>query len=256
MAGDLTEVRALVESITGRRNLVLDNSALVDRVINRACRWLESVQDTPVSRRRHFFKLASGAFEQQVPYLRAVLEVWASNGANRHQLDFADFDEVRAEGRISSFTAGAPVAYSVAVSKLSPSQEDAVEGDFVAAGYDADAYADIVFGMSDTVQNVVVLPPSDGSWTFDLLGKFWPRLLVYSDGSGGPGETNWWTVNSPMSVAYAACAFLEMERRNEAGAREFIEAARLGLREIDHQLIEAELGPYDRPDGSGLYLRG
>lgn len=208
------------------------------------------MQDSPASRRRFFFKLSAGSFKQQVPDLRAVLEVWASDGANRHQLDFADFDTLRAEGRVSSFSSGAPVAYSVSVSKLAPSQEALDSGDFVAAGYDADAYADIVFQMSDTLQNIIVLPPSDGSWTFDLLGKFWPKILA------DDSESNWWTVNSPMSVAYAACAFLEIERRNAEGAKEFFDAARLGLREVDRQLIEAEMGPYDRPDGSGFYMRG
>lgn len=239
-------MRTQLELLTGIRGLAT-NTALCDRVLNSACRYLEAVQDTPQSKRRFFAKPSSGVYVLDLQNLRAVTRVFISNGVGRYQLDYLEYDNAKREGLISTtFTAGQPEAYSVTIAGRAPEQESSSSSDFVTAGYDADAYGDIKFGSMFEYSRLLFLPPTDGTWTFDVHGKFWPRTL-----SAGT-DTNWWTVNAPDTVAYAAAMVLEWERRNPEAAKDWMEAAKVGLNAIDIQLAEEEMAPWDDVDDMAM----
>lgn len=238
----LSAIRTQLALITGRRGLASDTT-LSDRVINEACRYLEARQDTPQSRRRHFAKPASGVYVIDLTSLRSVVNIWISDGSGRYQLDHIEYDNAKREGLISEvFTAGQPTAYALIPAGRSPAQEASTSSDFTTAEYDADAWGDVKFGSMFEYHRILVLPPTDGSWTFDILGKFWPTTLTDNT------DVNWWTINSPSSVAYAAAMILDLERGNSEGAQHWADTAVIGMRNIDIQLVEEEIAPYEDID--------
>lgn len=236
----LLTLRVQLAQVTGRRGLDKD-TVTCDRVLNRACRYLESLQDTPQSERRHFFKLANGTAGVAINGLRAVLSLSASDGTNTASLTAIDYSDYRAQGRISDLTNGMPTAYALAPCKLSNDQQAFTAADLLALGIDADSYADISFGPADGSTMLLVTPPSDGTWSLDLLGKFWPLTLNEPLAQ----LTNWWVANAPDTVCYAAAGWLSVERGNAASAKHWFDACKLGTNEVDVALAESEMAPWN-----------
>lgn len=247
----ISTLRTQLQDVTGRPNLALDKT-LCDRVINRACRYAESLQDTPQSTRRYFFKPAADAKTTSIADLRNVLSIWVSDGTDRGKLAYMDYQDAKEEGLIGvdNLVSGTPVAYSIHPAGLAGSYEDDSDStDLVTAGIDSYAYADIVFSLAYNAVPLLWLPPSDGTWSFDLEGKWWPRTLSDSV------TTNWWSVNQPDTIVYFAAMFLALERGNAELARHWRETASLGMTEVDNMMVENELAPYMTAPGN-LFIRG
>lgn len=254
----LSNLRTHLETLTGRKGLATDDPTTCNRVINSACRYLESLQDNPQSQRRHVIgttTATSGTYVLDVQDCRAVTRVWIANGTSLAELAYIEYDNARREGLISqTFTAGQPEAYAIVPAGRSPAQEgdgsttyiDSTE--YVADGVDDDVYGDIKFGLMFQYTRLLILPPTDGTWTFDILGKFWPVTL------DSTYTSNWWTVNFPDTVAYAAAMVLEWERRNREAALDWMDAAKAGLKAVDVMLVENEMAPYE--DVSEAYMHG
>lgn len=247
----VTTLRTQLADITGRRNLATDKT-LCDRVLNRACRYAEALQDTPQSVRRHFLKPAANALYTNVADLRSVRNIFVSDGTERGPLAYIDYADLKQQGLIGVENfgeAGTPEAYSTYPAMLSDEQLPQLEADFVTAGFDDHAYEDIQFAMAYDALAIMWLPASDGTWTFDIEGKWWPATLSDSK------TTNWWTANQPDTLVYFAAMFLALERGNPEMAKHWRESALLGLDQVDKSLVEHELAPYTGMPGQ-LFIRG
>lgn len=238
----ISQLRSLLQDITGRRNLALDTTTC-DRVLNRACRYAESLQETPQSVRRQFLKPAADAAVTTVIDLRMVNAIWVSDGTDRGKLAYIEYEDAKAQGLIgldTVLTSGRPYSYSTHPAALAAAQYDYDDStEFVAAGIDSYAYADVAFSQSYDALAILWLPPTDGTYTFDIEGRWWPRTLSDSI------TTNWWSVNQPETIAYFAAMFLAIERGNTEQAKQWKEAAGLGLDEIDRSLAEHEMAPWN-----------
>lgn len=248
----LAQLRSRLADITGRRGLNTD-IALCDRVLNQACRHAESLQETPQSVRRYFFKPAADATTTNLEGLRAVHHIWVSNGVDKGELAYIDYNDARAEGLLGVdelIGAGSPESYTIYPAGLAIDQEAYTnDNTFEDDELDSAAYADIQFSLSYSNLALLWLPATDGTWTFDLEGKWWPRTLSNSS------ITNWWTVNQPDTIVYFAAMFLALERGNPELAEHWRKSAQLGLETVDRTMIESGLAIYTSAPGN-MFIRG
>lgn len=235
----VVQLRTLFAELLGRRNLDLDTT-LCDRLFNQACVYLDSKVDRPRSNRRFFAKPASGEYVIAVDG-RAVAEVWVSNGESRYKLDYADPVTFKAEALMGSLDPDVPVAYTLGNVNLAAAHFGDTESDFETAEYDAEAYSDIDFTGSEAGMSIVVMPPTDGTWTFDILLK--ENALAF-DANAGQTE-NWWSVNYPYAVLYAAASFLAAELGNAPMAEHWMTLADSQVGIADRGVVESEMAPYE-----------
>jgi len=244
---DLQTLRKEFVEESGRYDLVSDyeggnyanNGA--DAIIQAGLKILDSLQETPDSRRDYKFNTTSLQYKQQIANLRFVEEVWAYNSDGRYKLDQLTITEMKNkyEDVPSMLDSGAPLYYSH-ILRLAPGQNlyanHAAMVAAVAAGTPAftmdyeTALADSDFSHSGIAWN----PPADGIYTLTVTGMFW-SVLTADDG------VCWWSVHYPDLVKLAARAIIEKKYRNFGGYQEFKQMIMDELRGIDLDLVREDI---------------
>lgn len=82
---------------------------------------------------------------------------------------------------------------------------------------------------------VHILPPSDGSYTISILGKFYSPKLIRDN------DKTFWTEEYPNILVHAALYELEKSYRNSTGANDWLNSVVVGLKGIDDEMVEQEI---------------
>jgi len=234
----LSTVKLLIE-MTGRNDLVVDltnyaepTSGLGARYwLNRAQRLLDRVQVTPQSDAWYITKPVAGTYTIQMAQCRAITEFWYTNSdGERAKIERVQLDNFRSYyyKDVSEYDQGVPEFYAIQQFRQAPSQQGIVPD----AG--TDDYQDLIIGAADTYQGIIFMPPSDGTVSYRIKGKFYCKVLT------ADVDTSYWTEECPEALVLAAKWFLEGMYKNESGLNSLMAALQPILDSIEMDNIETE----------------
>lgn len=231
---------SLIEA-TGRKDFELSSKAwILERVINWGQRMLDSMQTTHKSSALKVVQISQGDFIHYVQDLRVLEDVWTADDDGKVQLTAKTLQWMRDNYsyEVSALDQGRPSYFCEAIVGLAPSQYNKKASDFSGTLYDVDE----IFFYEDagsttqhhTRTGVLTLPPADASYTMRIVGKFFSRWI------GSDNDKTYWTeMHEDLLVLAAAYKVETILHRNTEGARDYLAAIQVGLRNIDHDLAES-----------------
>lgn len=93
-------------------------------------------------------------------------------------------------------------------------------------------------GLDQTGFNLILMPPTNTAGTVEIYGDFFSPSMGSHDEEG----ENWWTVNAPLALTFAALYQREISRRQIDAANEWLRALELELQSIRQDANE-NFGP-------------
>ena len=229
---NLKEIRTKFIELSGRFDLVVDTTDYEDNgadfYIHAGTQLLDQLNDTGAEAGTVFYPIRVGDYYLFIPQLRVVEEVWAydpSGNGLRLQLEECDRDELREffPQKIINSKTGYPARY--------------FPGSFKIGNKDSsDKVADFMVQLSDddSVPNGIIFPPTDRVLTLEVIGKFFSNPLEKC------GDTNYWSLNYPIILVWAALYNLEITYRNTEGAKDWLNAIHQRLFDIEKDRVDQD----------------
>jgi hypothetical protein len=249
MSRTLVQLREDLARESAHHELVIDFAGAdysddgADYYLNAAQRWLDDMFPYRKSQAWYFSVLAAGQSLVTFNSARYVERVVLASGTDGRtelirktqrelQVLYSDYTDVP----LSSLDQGTPEYWAPAVIGLAPEQyaEDATT--LAAAG--AEDLDFLAHGNHYPLQGLIVMPPSDGVRTVEVLGRWYSKEL------SADADVSVWSVNHPDLLVRAAMRELEITFRNEQGVRAIEGPLLIQLKQISHNLAaEDAAGP-------------
>lgn len=222
---DLIDVRKLFVQLSGRADLmdaVTFEDYGSDNFIREGSKFLDRKMTTSNEEDSIFISVISGDFKAQFQTARVIKEVWFYDTDTRYQLEEVTKGRLKEmfSSILSSDASGIPAKYATVrcatVSGTAPA-------DFLSSANLA--YNDI---------NGVIFSPLDRSGTLEIVGKFYSKVLSLNT------DENYWSVNYPMLLVWAALYHLEISYRNSEGSKDWLASITHHLSEIEMDHVEQD----------------
>ena len=244
---DPRTIREQLRKITGRRDLITEDGGDngIDFYINAGLRDLDRRLPVDFNLSRYLYQASSGEYVIHVPNCRAIKKVWmySETDDERTELTKKSLSWLRDQYSEdwADLDTGTPLYYAPNVDRLAPDQVFQLAGNF--SGYSDTS--DINFGdfpEKFTQSGILFLPPTDGTYTFNVVGAF--RSPNFAS-----GVISFWTVMYPEAVILATQKALEVYLyRNAEGAKGFEEGLQDIALGIDYDAVEEEMAEVNRVD--------
>lgn len=223
---NLKQIRTKVVEFSGRFDLVVDTTNYVDNgadfFIQEGSKFLDRLADTGKEAASGFYDTTVDQFFLELTDCRVIEEVWASDGAVRIQL--ADVPE---EVILDSFPDLLTNAKSSFPRVYSPG--------FYRVASGTKPVGFLVGAQTDTGKfNGIIFPPADRVLKVEIKGKFYSVPLVAND------DENYWSLDSPMLLIWAALYHLEITYRNTEGAKDWLASINNTLFGLEKDLVDQE----------------
>ena len=250
---NLLEIRTELVKRSGRFDLVVDTTDYVDNgadlLINAGQRWLDRKIKADKSIGRVFTTVATGAHYVTFKSCRVIEEVWAADTTDRKKLLKVDMEDLRGidyasqiEGFINPYSdidQGRPLYWAPANLRTVPNQT--AEGFDVIDGFGN--YMDVTLGSSYTYNGIVFLPPSDGTYMIEVVGRF------LSDELSVDADVSYWSEENPDILLMAGFREIEIFNRNSEGVKDWTVSIMDKLVDMDKDLADEESNGYDVMEG-------
>ena len=254
------EIRNLFVSRSGRYDLTdaSDNDNGADFFLNAGQRLLDRLVEHHKSMARSYHAIVSGSWFVKTTGLEAVKEVWIANSDGKYKLEKKTLTELRElydEGNFSEVTAGTPAYYAIAAFRPYP---DATVDASLVGFYDVDDLITTEDGKHYTYDGVIFMPPSDGSSSLSIWGKFRSPTLsaVYTPAVEEPETAAFWTETAsywseihPDILLKAGLYELEVFYRNTEGAKDWKNILDLDLISLDSMMADGEMSDIEEMEG-------
>lgn len=248
---NLLDFRQLFKTTSGRYELVNDDGSDngADFYINAGQRYLDRLIDIPQSIGRVFVDISAGDVLVKFNDCRSILEVW-SQGLNDigemrrlpltkySQQDLRGIDQKTLEeaytGMYGDLTQDRPLYYTPARLRLIT-----VGGMSGGVG----GFMDVLADGHQTYNGIVLLPPSDGDYSIEVVGKFYSAtMLVDTD------HTYWSDVHSNI-LLMSAMRQVEIMRRNTEGVKDWDNAIKAEVIGIDMDGVAEDCADVNQMEG-------
>ena len=210
---NLKEVRQKFVDLSGRFDLVVDTDDYLDAgadfFIQAGSKLLDQLEDSGAEEGTVFVKIKVGQYYVFIPGLRVVEQVWSYDGQSRKQLTDTDRVGLREffPSKVINNETGNPAQYYPGSFKIgNPDSPDGVTDYMVKLSSETD------------VPNGILFPPTDRAMTLEINGKFFSHPLEKC------GDENYWSVNYPLLLIWAALYNVEVTYRNTTGANDWLNA--------------------------------
>lgn len=231
---NLLQLRTKLIQLSGRFDLVVDAPAGdysdngADFFINEGQKHLDRLDETQKSWASCFRFVEIGGFAAQVPYCRAIKEVWAMSTSERWQLEKVSLQDLIA-GYLTSLPSersqGSPAYYSPGLTRYIP--ENAPAADFESFI----CWVDIPAGAHE--YNTILLDvPSSEKIALDVKGLFYTRVLTSDT------DENHWSVAHPLLLIMSAQRQMEVINRNTQGVNDWDNAIGVEMKQLGMDLVE------------------
>ena len=221
---NLLEIRQQFTNLSGRADLIntddSDNGA--DFYIKAGQDHLDRLVDIPKAISRVFKDVSSGDYYIIFQRCRSILEVWCqgpdSGGdvvrtplRKQRMSDLRGVDEQwDTNNFVQMFTemdTNRPANYSPAMLRMQPDGTILPGDESGGIG----GFMDVMPQDEQTYNGVVFLPPSDGSYTIEVVGHFYSNELLQDT------DNSFWSAAHPEVLIMAAQRMIEVFHRNSAG---------------------------------------
>lgn len=216
-----------------------DNGA--DLYINAGLRLIDSLSNAPKQWARNIATIAEGDFTAKVQYCKSIEEVWVADSDGRTMLERVRLQMLREEysSPESDIDTGQPLYWDEDAIGLAPAQSALTSSDFT----DMHDYGSIMFGDHHSYTGIYFMPPSDGTYTMDIYGRFYQKTM--SDDN----DRNFWSTMHPHSLVRAAAYALEVDYRNRAGAQAELDNLAIMLKGINSDKVAQEIAGINQMEG-------
>lgn len=237
---NLIQIRKKFRELSGRFDLVnedhSDNGA--DFFINEGSKFLDRMDETQKSWATRFASLALDGFFVEIPYCRAIKEVWTASPTNgRWQLEKMNLQDLL-DSYLTTLPAeiesGIPLYYSPCVTRSVP------------PGVSLSSYQEYLgyVEVTDYNYNAILLNvPTDEAITIVVHGLFYQPVLT-SD-----SDTNYWSEVHPLLLCTAALRQLEVINRNTQGVLDWTNAISTEMNQLGRDLVEELIAEADQMEG-------
>jgi len=220
---NLGEIRTLFGELSGRLDLVTaddDGKYSVDTYIKQGSKMLDRMADIESSHSVVFRTVEEGDYYLEISNVRAIHEVWLYAGESSYQLKEGTKEQLRGmfPGLLANSDTGIPSWYHTANMRVEELSDTTLEGFLNHVDFSGEFYNGIIF------------PPIETSGIFEIDGNF------YSTELSKASDENYWSVENPMMLVWAALYHLEVSYRNSEGAKDWMTAIsqNLTMLEFDH----------------------
>jgi len=239
----LLEIRTALVQQSGHYELVVDADGAdfsdngADFHINAGQRWLSNNFEYKKGAAWLYQIPSSGESLITFSNARYVREVWiASTAAGRTQLEKKTHGWIRenyADVPLSTLTGGTPLYWCNTQVQLAPEQY--AENATTLA---ADGMTDIdflVYGSQYVTTGIIVMPPSDGTFTVEVLTRWQDKDLAVDT------DVSFWSVAHPELLLDAARLSIERRlHRNTQGVNDFTAPLMNDLKQIEFDMVAEE----------------
>lgn len=247
------DIREKFVTLSGRWDLVTtdlqDNGA--DFFINAGQRMLDRRANLVKQEARYFENIIAGSVYVKTAGLLAVLEAWLVSTTARLKLERRPLSDIREyySELPSELDQGTPAYYAPTILRpypdtMTPTELSAFNG-----------VDDIVASLAQSSQHfafngIFLMPPSDGSYTLELFGKFAsPELSATLSGATWTQTMSFWSANHPDILIEAALFQLEKFYRNREGMRDWKEGLDMDLADLDMLRVDEESAEVSEMEG-------
>ncbi len=226
---NLLDIRKQVIELSGRLDLVVDTTAYLDNganiYIQAGTKMLDQLADTGGEEGTAFYSVKSGKYYLFIPNVRVIQEVWAYDTSTMSQLEEVTRAELREffPSKVLSGEAGIPDKYYPGALKPGDSDSNLTVNGFL-----------IQLSSDTDIPNGILFPPTDRDLTFEITGKFFSFPL------DGDTAENYWSVNYPLLLVWAALYQLEVTYRNTTGAKDWLASINQKLYDLGLDLADQE----------------
>ncbi len=236
---NLLQIRQKFRELSGRFDLVDDTGADLGAnfFINEGRKYLDRMDETQKSWGTCYRFLEIGFWSVQIPYCRAIKEVWVATTTARWQLEKLKLQDI-VEGYLngisdsylpgppSASTPGVPLYYSPCITRYIP--ENATVKDLEAFI----GYIDIPAGNAHEYNAIVLNIPTDEKLTVIIHGLFYSAELVNDT------DENYWSVVHPMLLISSAIRQTEAINRNTQGLNDWDNVIGRDMKQLGMDLVE------------------
>jgi len=232
---DLFTIRRNFRSLSGRYDLIDDDpTGLANFLINSASRYLDRATEHQKTWGVHFEEIAADAFHADIPFCRAVKEVWVGTDQNeRWQLEKMGIQDLIRNYLSSPPDSGEPLRYSPVITRRIP------EGVDISAFSSYLTYTDTATDLDNDFNSVVIVPPTDETLLVEVKGLYYSKELVED------ADENYWTVVHPLTLLKAVMRELEIFNQNRSKTRAWDEALGIEIQNINQDLVEEIISEVD-----------
>lgn len=248
----ISDIRQDFCRLSGRHDLVIDFASGVytdngaNFYINMGQKMLDRKNRIPMEAMRYQKNLTAGQFQLNITNVRAIKEIWATNGDGRNILTKRDIGYLKENYATAwgSYTRGTPADWAIGVSALAPQQDQLTSGNYTGDfTYD---YEDLILSDSSSAPHynkasIIVMPPVDSTYTISVWGRFFQKKLTDT-----AGETkNYWTEVHPELLTLSALWAHEVTNRNTEGAKDWMAAIDEYIMGIEKDQVDEEITSSD-----------
>lgn len=250
---DYKDIRDEFVKKSGRYDLVnsdwTDNGA--DFFLNAGQRMLDRRADLEKLEARFYSAITAGSVYVNTTGLLAIFQAWIADSNGRARLERCSLSDIREfyYEPTADLTPGTPAYYAPSIVRPYP---DTITATALAAFFDTDG---VIASSTEAARHygysgIFFMPPSDGSYTLEIFGKFGsPVLSATRNGSVWTQTASVWTVQHPDILILAALYRMEVFYRNTEGAKDWLAAMDLDLVDLDKLKVDQECAEVTQMEG-------
>lgn len=233
---NLLQIRQQFRILSGKFDLVTD--AGVDNganfFINAGQRHLDRISKHQKSYATHLKFLEIDKYSIQIPWCRAIKEVWVGSLTARWQIEKKDLQDLLAgyfTTLPSGITSGDALYYSPAVTRAAPETYNTPADELESFS----GYVDIISADHFAWNIVLIAPPTDTRLAVQVKGLFYSDQLVEDT------DKSYWTEVHPDVLIMSTLRSIEVMNRNTQGVNDMDNAIRAVTTELDMDLVEEQI---------------
>jgi hypothetical protein len=236
---NLLGIRTHFRLLSGRYDIVDDDvSGTANFLINEACRYLDRLTEHQKTWGVHFVEAATSDFKVDIPYCRAIKEVWATNASlEKWQLEKMNLQDLIATYLSSTPTDGQALYYSPTITRRIP------EGVDISAFSSYLTYMDTSTDLDHNHNAIVFSCPTDEDILIEVRGLFYSKELTID------ADENYWTVVHPLTLLKAIMRQLEIFNQNKSKVDLWDQALKVELEMINNDLVDEIIAEVDVIEG-------
>lgn len=224
----LAEIRSQFGALSGRLDLVTvdgNGDFGCDIFIREGSKMLDRMADIESSSAVAIHTVLVGDFYLTIAQVRAIHEIWYYCDGESYELKEGTRDQLRRlfSGTLTTEQQGIPAWYFTANMRIADLQSDTTISGFLNA-----------VDFTKSAFNGIVFPPADPAGAMEITGTFYSNPLLLST------DENYWSLEHPMLLIWAALYQLEVTYRNSEGAKDWLGAIGQSLTTLEFDYVEQQ----------------